>query len=79
MVRKEDLIRTRVYKRYCLFCKEKKEPDYKDIETLKRLITERGKIISRARTGVCSSHQSKLATAIKRARNLALLPFKPSV
>jgi len=59
----------------CFFCKEKKNPDFLDYETLKKFISERGKIQSRQRTGVCSKHQRKLTTAVKRARLLALLPF----
>lgn len=59
----------------CYFCHEKKNPDFLDYETLKKFISERGKIHSRSRSGVCSKHQRKLTTAIKRARLLALLPF----
>ncbi len=59
----------------CSFCKEKKNPDFLDAETLKKFISERGKIQSRQRTGVCSKHQRKLTTAVKRARLIALLPF----
>lgn len=59
----------------CYFCKEKKNPDFLDYETLKNFISERGKIHSRSRSGVCSKHQRKLTTAVKRARLLALLPF----
>ena len=59
----------------CFFCKEKKNPDFLDAETLKKFISERGKIQSRQRTGVCSKHQRKLTTAVKRARLIALLPF----
>lgn len=49
--------------------------DYKDIELLTRFITERGKILPRRITGVSAWHQKELATAIKRARHMALLPF----
>ena len=59
----------------CFFCKEKKNPDFLDSDTLKKFISERGKIQSRQRTGVCSKHQRKLTTAVKRARLIALLPF----
>ncbi len=52
-----------------------KEIDYKDIETLKRFITERGKILPRRITGVSAHFQRKLAIAIKQARYIALLPF----
>jgi small subunit ribosomal protein S18 len=59
----------------CGFCANKTSLDYKDVETLKRYLTERGKIIGRSRTGICSRHQRQLGTAIKRARHVALLPF----
>ncbi|MFI3129476.1 MAG: 30S ribosomal protein S18 [Bacillota bacterium] len=64
-------------KKVCLFCVEKfGEIDYKDIATLKKFITEKGKIIPRRMSGVCAKHQRELASAIKRARVMALLPFK---
>jgi small subunit ribosomal protein S18 len=66
-------------KRYCYFCKEKKGPEYKEAETLKKFVTERGKIVNRSRTGVCTKHQRKLATEIKRARTIATLPFVPRI
>lgn len=59
----------------CFFCKEKRNPDFMDFETLKKFISERGKINSRQRSGVCSKHQRKLTVAVKRARLIALLPF----
>ena len=60
----------------CLFCKEKIEQvDYKDIPTLRKLVSERGKIRSRRITGACRRHQSQIATAVKRAREIALLPY----
>lgn len=59
----------------CYFCTLKKEPNFKDTETLERYMTERGKIIGRARTGLCAKHQRRLTIAIKHARFLALLPF----
>jgi len=52
-----------------------KHIDYKDVETLRRYLTDRGKIKPRRQTGTCAKHQRKLAVAIKRARHLALLPF----
>lgn len=66
-------------KRYCHFCKEGKEPDYKDTETLRKFITERSKIVNRARTGVCARHQRRLGAAVKRARIIAVLPFVPKI
>ena len=60
----------------CLFCKEKIEQvDYKDTATLRKFISERGKIRSRRITGACRRHQNQVATAVKRARELALLPY----
>jgi len=60
----------------CYFCKEKiEEIDYKDVETLKKFLTPRGKILPRRNTGVCAKHQRQLARAIKRAREMALLPY----
>lgn len=52
-----------------------REIDYKDINTLTKFITERGKILPRRITGVSAFHQKRLADAIKRARHIALLPF----
>ena len=59
----------------CPFCKEKREPHFKDVAVLSRYLSERGRIISRARTGICAKHQRQIAREIKRARHLALLPF----
>ena len=64
-------------KKFCAFCQNKVDAiDYKDINTLKKYITEGGKILPRRMTGVCAKHQRVLATAIKRARLVDLLPFK---
>jgi small subunit ribosomal protein S18 len=51
------------------------EVDYKDVDTLRRYVTEHGRIRPRRQTGTCARHQRSLATAVKRARHLALLPF----
>lgn len=59
----------------CLFCKESLPISYKEWEILARFVSDRGRIISRTRSGVCNKHQRRLATGIKRARHLALLPF----
>jgi small subunit ribosomal protein S18 len=60
----------------CPYCKEKiDQVDYKDLGALRRFISERGKIRSRRITGACRRHQNQVATAIKRARELALLPY----
>ena len=63
-------------RKVCFFCKGKIETiDYKDPAELRRYISDRGKIEPRRRTGTCAKHQRFLATAIKRARHLALLPY----
>ena len=59
----------------CPYCREKIEQvDYKDLSMLRRFISDRGKIRSRRITGACRRHQSQVARAVKRARELALLP-----
>jgi small subunit ribosomal protein S18 len=63
----------------CFFCKEGKEPDYKEVEVLEKYLSERSKILSKSKTGVCLKHQKRLSRAVKRARFLALLPFATSV
>ena len=67
--------RTRRQKRCPFTAAGVKEIDYKDIDTLSKFITERGKILPRRITGVSAFHQRKLSDAIKRARHMALLPF----
>jgi small subunit ribosomal protein S18 len=63
-------------RRYCHFCKEKVDDvDYKNVTALKRFISEKGKIRSRRITGACRRHQIQLAQAVKRAREMALLPY----
>ena len=62
-------------KKVCWFEQNKVEPDYKDIRIIARFVTERGKIVPRRLSGVTAKNQRKLATAIKRARHLGLLPF----
>lgn len=66
-------------KKYCGFCKEGTDPDYKDIVSLRRSMTDRGKIVARSRSGVCFKHQRQLSNAIKKSRYMALLPFAVSV
>lgn len=63
-------------KRVCSFCVDKiKVIDYKDVNHLRKYITERGKILPRRITGNCAWHQRQLTMAIKRARQLVLLPY----
>ena len=64
-------------KKVCAFCQEKIDQiDYKDVNRLNKYISEGGKILPRRMSGTCAAHQRLLATAIKRARIAALLPFK---
>ncbi len=63
-------------RKVCTFCVDKVENvDYKDIARLRRYMSERGKILPRRVTGTCARHQRALTTAIKRARQVALLPY----
>ena len=63
-------------KKVCSFCVDKVETiDYKDVARLRRFISERSKILPRRTTGTCAMHQRQLTEAIKRARQIALLPF----
>ena len=63
-------------KRNCFFCKDKvDEVDYKNFHQLRRYISEKGKIRSRRITGACRRHQRQVAVAVKRAREMALLPY----
>jgi len=63
-------------KKVCKFCVEKIDAiNYKDVRLLQQFVAERGKIIPRRLTGVCTPHQRRLTAAIKQARNIALLPF----
>ena len=62
--------------RVCQFCAEKiKSVDYKQVDLLRRYVTERGKIRPRRQTGACAKHQRMVTEAIKRARHMALLPY----
>lgn len=66
----------RTRRRVCMFCVDKVEHiDYKDGSSLRRFLDERGRISNRRASGTCAKHQRKLAIAIKRAREIALLPF----
>ena len=77
VVEKKKYRRPMQRKKVCAFCVDKQNViDYKDGNKLKRYITENGKILPRRQTGVCARHQRELATAIKRARVMAILPFK---
>lgn len=74
MVRREKGRRPK--KKICSFCVDKvTDVDYKEVPKLRRYITERGKILPRRISGNCAKHQRQVTLAIKRARNIALLPF----
>ena len=63
-------------KKVCQFCADKnKTIDYKDVDTLKKYVTERGKILPRRITGTCAKHQRAITLAVKRARHIALMPY----
>ena len=63
-------------KKVCKFCVEKIDAiHYREVRLLQQFVAERGKIVPRRLTGVCTTHQRSLARAIKQARNIALLPF----
>lgn len=63
-------------KKVCKFCTEKIDAiSYRDVRLLQGFVAERGKIVPRRLTGVCTRHQRRLSTAIKQSRNIALLPF----
>ncbi len=62
-------------KKVCKFCTQKLKADYKAVESLRRFTTDRGKLLPRRITGTCAKHQRALTLEVKRARNLALLPF----
>ena len=68
-----------IRKKNCFFCKDKvDEVDYKNVNQLRRYISEKGKIRNRRITGACRRHQRQVAVAVKRAREMALLPYVES-
>ncbi|MBR4909877.1 MAG: 30S ribosomal protein S18 [Clostridia bacterium] len=69
-------IHRKARKKVCHFCVDRvEEIDYKDIAKLRKFVSERAKILPRRATGTCAKHQRALTTAIKRARQVALLPY----
>ena len=63
-------------KKFCVFCQNKADHvDYKDVASLRKFISDRGKIRARRVTGNCTQHQRDVASAVKNAREMALLPF----
>lgn len=74
--RKRPPLSAQTRKRNCYFCREKvDEVDYKNLNQLRRYISEKGKIRSRRITGACRRHQVQVGVAVKRAREMALLPY----
>ena len=68
--------RRKAHKKICHFCADRvEEIDYKDVARLRKFISERAKILPRRATGTCAAHQRKLTIAIKRARQVAILPY----
>ena len=73
-----DYYRDRRRRKVCNFCVDKAESiDYKEVNRLRRYLSERAKIEPRRKTGTCARHQRMLTTALKRARHVALLPYAP--
>lgn len=76
MEKNERPARRKGRKKVCLFCVDRVEfIDYKDVARLRKFVSERAKILPRRVTGTCAKHQRALTTAIKRARQVALLPY----
>lgn len=75
-VKTQEFRRPVLKKKYCVFCSENvEEIDYKNVERLRRFMTEKGKIYPRRVSGNCAKHQRQLSRAIKRARYMGLLPY----
>ncbi len=76
--RRDDYYRDRRRRKVCAFCADKtRSIDYKEVNRLRRYLSERAKIEPRRKTGTCAMHQRQLAVALKRARHVALLPVSP--
>lgn len=76
--RREDFYRDRRRRKVCAFCADKSaQIDYKEVNRLRRYLSERAKIEPRRKTGTCAEHQRALSVALKRARQVALLPYAP--
>lgn len=76
MEKTERPVRRKGRKKVCYFCVDRVEViDYKDVARLRKFVSERAKILPRRVTGTCAKHQRELTTAIKRARQVALLPY----
>ena len=76
--KRDDFYRDRRRRKVCAFCADKTSLiDYKEVNRLRRYLSERAKIEPRRKTGTCAGHQRELAVALKRARHVALLPYAP--
>ncbi|CAN5810882.1 30S ribosomal protein S18 [soil metagenome] len=76
--RKDDFYRDRRRRKVCAFCADhSRSIDYKEVNRLRRFLSERAKIEPRRKTGTCAQHQRELSVALKRARHVALLPYSP--
>jgi small subunit ribosomal protein S18 len=76
MDKEQKAFRPKRKKKVCAFCAEKvAQIDYKDAAKLRKFVSERSKILPRRITGTCAKHQRELTTAIKRARQIAVLPY----
>jgi small subunit ribosomal protein S18 len=76
--KRDDYYRDRRRRKVCAFCADKTVViDYKEVNRLRRYLSERAKIEPRRKTGTCAGHQRELAIALKRARHVALLPYAP--
>src|SRR5436853_6183346 len=76
--KRDDMYRDRRRRKVCAFCADKTVViDYKEVNRLRRYLSERAKIEPRRKTGTCAAHQRELAVALKRARHVALLPYAP--
>lgn len=80
MAAPKQAIRKPMKKKVCVFCAEGAAPiDYKDTGMLRKYISDRGKIRARRVTGCCTQHQREIATAVKNAREMALLPYTATI
>ena len=76
--KRDDSYRDRRRRKVCSFCADKAtQIDYKEVNRLRRYLSERAKIEPRRKTGTCAEHQRELSIALKRARHVALLPYAP--
>lgn len=73
--KKREAIKPQQREKVCLFCRDKNLPIWQEYESLKHFLSPRGRILGREVTSVCVKHQRALASAVKQARHLALLPF----